>query len=115
MKKKGGVNTPKTLSELRKEKRKLLTQLDQTRDSTRVTRLRSVHGTFANKRTIKDLEEKIREINFELEQRGVKMTERTPPKKTVDNPKNITFTTTFAEDGKMQTTAIDPDTAPTVD
>lgn len=69
MKQKGGKDTPKTLVDLRRERRKLQSELEQVKGLARQTRLRSVHAV-TKRRSERDLEERINDINFELEQRN---------------------------------------------
>lgn len=70
MKQKGGKDTPKTLAELRRGKRRLKAELDQAQGLTRQTRSKGAHANLSNKRSIRELVEKIQDIDLELEQRS---------------------------------------------
>lgn len=69
MKGKGGKNTPKTLADLRKERRRILAELDQAQGLARRTRSQSVHASLRKRQSVRELEEDLEDIQLELEQR----------------------------------------------
>lgn len=107
MKQQGGTNTPKTLTELRKGKHRLKSELDRLKGLARETRLKGSHVTLAKNRSIKELEDRLHDVNSLLEQKQStakgKMTERTPPK--MANDPNKTFTSVFVGDDEKQPTS----------
>lgn len=96
MKAKGGKNTPKTLAELRAEKRRVQAELSQAQGLTRQTRSKSVYANLSRKRSVKELEEKLNDIDLELEQRNGRMA-----KAQGDSNSKATLTTVFADSGEQ--------------
>lgn len=87
MKHLGGNNTPKTLTQLRKERNSLEAELNKLSGNSRETRLQSSYAQKSKNLTISQIKEKINDIDLLIEQRKEskkpppKMTTRTPPTK----------------------------------
>lgn len=97
MKHQGGLNTPKTLAELKKEKNKYQARLDQLLGLARETRLQNKHTNIYGRRTIEEIREAIRDIDLILEQKGtdkqkdIMPTAHSPPKSDKDNATQLQF------------------------
>lgn len=69
MKQTNNDNTPKTLSQLRKDRQKLQSELDALLETSRTTRFQATHSYVRKHTSINELKDKIREIDLILEER----------------------------------------------
>lgn len=104
MKHLGSENTPKSVLELKKERRRLQSKLEQLQGLARVTRRTNIRANLEKKGSIKEIEDQLREIDLALVERdrdpkaAMVKPMRTPPKKDSGDEKNATFTTVFTSD-----------------
>lgn len=101
MKHQGGTNTPKTLAELKKEKKLLEARLSQVLGLARETRSQLKHTNSGEKISSEDIREKIADIDLLLDQKSTNKNRmpltRTPPKSDSVKPSTLQFDPTLPQ------------------